>query len=44
MVLQMLARQDASPGKGVVHCQRQRPQRTLLYRLVEEYYPVFETQ
>jgi len=43
-MLQMLAGKDASLGKGVVYFQRHRPERTLLYQLVEEYYPVFETQ
>lgn len=43
-MLQMLAGKDVSLGKGVVHFQHHRPERTFLYQLVEEYYPVFETQ
>jgi len=35
---------EASPGAGVSRYERHRPERTLLYQLVEEYSPVFETQ
>jgi hypothetical protein len=41
-MLQLLAGKDAS--EGAVCFERHRPVQTLLYRLVEEYYPVFERQ
>ena len=41
-MLQLLAGKDAS--KGSVRFERHRPEQTLLYRLVEQYYPDFERQ
>jgi len=41
-MLQLLAGKDAS--KGSVRFVRHRPEQTLLYRLVEQYYPDFERQ
>jgi hypothetical protein len=35
---------EASLGVGALRYERHRPERTLLYQLVEKYYPVFETQ
>jgi ribosomal protein S27E len=35
------AGKEAGPGDGVPGYQRHRPERTLLYQLVEQYYPVF---
>ena len=32
---------DASPGGGIYRYVRHRPETTLLYRLVDEHYPVF---
>ena len=43
-MLQLLAGKDASEGKGSVRFERHRPEQTLLYRLVEKYYPDFEMQ
>ena len=37
------AGREASPGAGVTVYQRQRPEQTLLYQLVEAYYPAFDT-
>jgi len=33
---------EASPGIGAPPYVRHRPERTLLYQLVEEYYPAFK--
>jgi len=41
-MLQLLAGKDA--GEGTVRFERHRPEQTLLYQLVEEYYPDFERQ
>ena len=41
-MLQLLAGTDA--GKGLVRFERYRPEQTLLYKLVEQYYPGFEVQ
>jgi hypothetical protein len=41
-MLQLLAGTDA--GKGLVRFERHRPEQTLLYKLVEQYYPDFEMQ
>ena len=41
-MLQLLADRDA--GEGSVRSKRHRPERTLLYRLIEQYYPDFEMQ
>ena len=35
---------EASSGGGVVRYERHRPERTLLYQLVEDYYPALEAQ
>ena len=43
-MLQMPAGREASQDGGSVEYERHRPERTLLYRLVEEYYPAFEAQ
>ena len=43
-MLQLLAGKDAGEGKGAVRFERHRPEQTLLYRLVEQYYPDFEMQ
>ena len=43
-MLQMPAGRDASHGDGIVRYEYHRPERTLLYQLVEEYYPAFEAQ
>ena len=43
-MLQLSAGKDASEGKGPVRFERHRPEQTLLYQLVEEYYPAFEAQ
>jgi len=40
--LQLPAGWEASQGDGSGRYERHRPERTPLYRLVEEYYPVFE--
>ncbi len=42
-MLQLSAGREASPGGGVRY-QRHRPERTLLYQLVEEYYPALKAQ
>ncbi len=36
------AGREASPGIGAPPYVRHRPERTLLYQLVEEYYPAFK--
>ena len=41
-MLQLLVGTDA--GKGLVRFERHRPEQTLLYKLVEQYYPDFEMQ
>ena len=43
-MLQLPVGREASSGDGVSRYERHRPERTLLYQLIEEYYPVFETQ
>ena len=43
-MLQLSAGKDASEGKGSVRFERHRPEQTLLYQLVENYYPDFEMQ
>jgi hypothetical protein len=43
-MLQLSVGREASPGDGVSRYERHRPEQTLLYQLVEEYYPVFEAQ
>ncbi len=43
-MLRLPAGREASRGEGAPQYQRHRPERTLLYQLVERYYPVFETQ
>jgi hypothetical protein len=40
----MPAGRDASHGDGIVRYERHRPERTLLYQFVEEYYLAFEAQ
>ena len=43
-MLPLPAGKEASPGGGAFRYARHRPKRTLLYQLVEEYYPVFLSQ
>ncbi len=43
-MLRLPAGRETSLGDGAPQYQRHRPERTLLYQLVEQYYPVFETQ
>ena len=43
-MLQLSAGREASQDGGSVEYERHRPERTLLYQLVEAYYPVFEAQ
>ena len=43
-MLQLPAGREASQDGGSVEYERHRPERTLLYQLVEEYYPAFEAQ
>ena len=43
-MLQLPVGREASSGDGVSRYERHRPERTLLYQLIEEHYPVFETQ
>jgi len=43
-MLQLPAGREASLGEAAPQYARHRPERTLLYQLVEEYYPVFEAQ
>lgn len=38
-MLLLPAGREANPGVRAAYCVRHRPERTLLYRLVEEYYP-----
>jgi hypothetical protein len=38
-MLPLPAGREASPGGGAFRYARHRPERTLLYQLVEEYYP-----
>ena len=40
-MLPLPASREASPGVGASHYARHRPERTLLYQLVQEYYPAF---
>ena len=40
-MLPLLAGKDAS--EGLVRFERHRPEQTLLYQLVEQYYPAFES-
>lgn len=40
----MPAGREASQEGGAVEYERHRPERTLLYQLVEEYYPAFKVQ
>jgi hypothetical protein len=35
---------EANQGEGALPCVRHRPEQTLLYQLIEKYYPVFEAQ
>jgi len=42
IMLQLLAGKDA--GDGAVRFRRHRPEQTLLYQLIEQYYPEFEMQ
>jgi hypothetical protein len=43
-MLQLLVGREASPGEWAPQYERHRPERTLLYQLVEEHYPAFEAQ
>ena len=43
-MLQLPAGREASRGERVHRYERHRPEQTLLYQLVEEYYPAFEAQ
>ena len=43
-MLQLPAGREASQEGGAVEYERHRPERTLLYQLVEEYYPAFKVQ
>ncbi|MDA9983155.1 hypothetical protein N9H39_10625 [Gammaproteobacteria bacterium] len=43
-MLQLPIGREASPGDGVARYERHRPVRTPIYQLIEEHYPVFETQ
>jgi hypothetical protein len=43
-MLQLSVGREASPGEGAPQHQRYSPERTLLYQLVEEYYPTFDAQ
>ncbi|GMQ83903.1 MAG: hypothetical protein BMS9Abin06_0649 [Gammaproteobacteria bacterium] len=40
----MLSARNADPGLGACRYQRHRPEQTLLYRIVEQYYPAFAAQ
>ena len=40
-MLPLPASREASAGEGATHYTRHRPERTLLYQIVEEYYPAF---
>jgi hypothetical protein len=43
-MLPLPAGREASSGGGAFRCARHRPERTLLYQLIEEYYPAFLSQ
>ncbi len=43
-MLQLPTGREASRGERAPRYERHRPERTLLYQLIKEYYPVFETQ
>ncbi len=43
-MLQLPVGKEASPGIGVPRFERHRPEQTLLYQLVDRYYPAFEAQ
>ena len=43
-MLPLPAGRESSPGVGAPVYERHRPERTLLYQLIEEYYPAFEAQ
>jgi len=43
-MLQLSIGTEVGVCDGVPRYERHRPERTLLYQLVEEYYPVFEVQ
>ena len=43
-MLQLSVGREASPGGGVARYERHRPERTLLYQLVQEYYPALKAQ
>jgi len=43
-MLQLLAGKDTGEREGSVRFKRYRPEQTLLYRLIEQYYPDFELQ
>ena len=43
-MLQLLAGKDAGESAGSVRCKRHRPEQTLLYRPIAEYYADFEMQ
>ena len=43
-MLPLPAGKEASSGAGALGYERHHPERTLLYRLVEEYYPAFKAQ
>ena len=43
-MLQLLAGTGAGVSEGSVRFKRHRPEQTLLYRLIEQYYPDFEMQ
>jgi ribosomal protein S27E len=43
-MLQLLAGTNAGESEGSVLFKRHRPEQTLLYRLIEQYYPDFEMQ
>jgi hypothetical protein len=43
-MLHLPAGREASPGQGVHRYERHRPEQTLLYQFVEQYYPAFVDQ
>jgi len=43
-MLQLPAGREASRGERAPRYERHRPEQTLLYQLIEEYYPAFEEQ
>jgi hypothetical protein len=43
-MLPLPAGKEASSGAAALGYERHRPERTLLYQLVEEYYPAFKAQ